>query len=142
MIFNETKRSTDVIEEILKEAGLNDETSLGIRIGYASLFVTPVEFTPWQLVYTIEELSKIQTQLGEQLRKACATATDKRKNPVSKQLLDMADIPDSALLDVDIDQGEIYITETFLPDFAADMIEGTNIKMEQLRNLLLSDEEI
>jgi hypothetical protein len=138
---NQFEERIDMFTTLLTMSGLGEEKSLIVSMGEDSLVIMREKLSPWQLIYTVEELGNVISQLVERLERACANVKC-GENPVNSKLLDMADIPDSALLDVDIDQGEIYITETFLPDFAADMIEGTNIKMEQLRNLLLSDEEI
>ena len=134
----EMERDRDVLETLLREAGLDRETSLQAHLGADSVVILREKFRPWQLIRTLEDLSEILTELLERFDTA-VRETGGQEFLVDPALLKKAGISPDALLDIQAYDGEIYITEAQLPELAADLIHLARLPEDGLRRLLASD---
>ena len=131
----EMERDKDVLETLLREAGLDQETSLQAHLGADSVILLREKFRPWQLIRTLEDLGELLTELLERFDTA-VRETGGQEFLVDPALLKKAGISPGDLLDIQAYDGEIYITEGRLPELAGPLKEAgvrrLNISLDTL----------
>ena len=140
-----------VPDEIGSETSLKEAEVLDAYSNRRAVLLLDREMTAMEIVQTVDMLSTVSTSLIMRLERAAMLHEERcRRVSIPEELLEMAGIPKNAPLNIEADDGEIYISTVRegedlsegLPSFLREIFSDCELDFAALRWLFESEAPI